>query len=280
MKTSNTFLSVNTKKLAQQRKTQHSFACSGSGERSSWTWEALWCYPWKLLCCSPCTSTLFVAETNGLPRNTASTAQQENPSSPSLIPGGPSSQGCREQAVGWEIICASAPYSHPSFLLMVLWLLPPPSTSCMQVPRHPRPCPRKHCSPHTWRSSAVLKSGSSHVAREEAGASCPSPTSMTQCEAWELLLWDTKAWQLIKAGERFKKDYSTENYHSRFNFPVEIIQWTSLPISSRSAVKTVTTYSDQEQYRRPLIKGNQTKAMVTKSRTRTRKQSTITFLSE
>lgn len=44
METSNTSLSVNTiKEAAWQKKMQHSFACSGSGELSSLTWEALQC---------------------------------------------------------------------------------------------------------------------------------------------------------------------------------------------------------------------------------------------
>lgn len=61
METSNTSLSVNTvKEAAWQKKTQHSFACSGSGEPSSSTWEALQCYQWKLLCCSPCISALYI----------------------------------------------------------------------------------------------------------------------------------------------------------------------------------------------------------------------------
>lgn len=59
------------------------------------------------------------------------------------------SQGCRERAMGWENIYTSTPRSYPSSSLMVLWLLPPPSTSCTQVPGHPRPCPGKQWSHHT-----------------------------------------------------------------------------------------------------------------------------------
>lgn len=35
-------------------------------------------------------------------------------------------------------------------------------------------------------------------------------------------------------------------------------------MSSRSAIKTVTTYSDQGQYRRPLIKGKELKVIDNK----------------
>lgn len=86
-----------------------------------------------------------------------------------------------------EYLCISAVLSSIiSSLLTVLWLLPPPSTSCTHVLGHPRPCPGKHwghpeCGDH-------LQCPGLGPAGNEAGASCSSPTRMTQCEAWGLLL--------------------------------------------------------------------------------------------
>lgn len=107
---------------------QHLIAYSGPVESSSWTHKACWCYPWELLCCSPYISTSFEADPNRLPHNTPSTIEQENSPSPSLTPVA-SAHHRREEAVGWENICALMLRFHP----------PPLPCSCSGSHLHPAP---------------------------------------------------------------------------------------------------------------------------------------------
>lgn len=191
---------------------QCSFAYSGPVEAGPWTQKACWCYPWKLLCCSPYIPTSFLADTNRLPHNTTSTIQQENSSSLSLTTGGLSSllQGI---AVGWENICELMPWFHPPSLLVVLWL--PPSfqpllhthfgASSSMPWEMLRP-------PREWCGDPVQCPGLVQPQSLKGGWSQLSSHRMSQCKAWALLLGDTEASPPSKTGERFMKNYSIDNY--------------------------------------------------------------------
>lgn len=104
----------------------------------------------------------------------------------------------------------------------------------------------------------------------KGGWSQLSSHRMSQGKAWALLLWDTKASLLSKAGERFKKHYSTDNYESRFNFPVEIIHIISLPMSSRSAIKPQSPHTlIRDSIGDLWLRDNNWKPLITQSRRKT-----------
>lgn len=180
----------------------------------------------KVLLCSLCTSTLLVAEVNRIPHYTASATQQGNSSclSPPWRSLAPQLQGPGTRLGEYPRITDVLPPSVPTDSV---WLLPLPAP-----PGCPCSCPGEHRSHHAHVWVCWVQPG------RQKGACCKQSLSarITWCKAWELLLEDTKAWQLIKAGG--KENCSMESYYSHFNFPVEIIQWTSLPIVSQSAIKT------------------------------------------
>lgn len=119
--------------MSGQRKTQHLFACSGTGEPSAWTWEAFQCYPGSY--CAAAYVSLPCLRQKGIGRPTSQLPQPSRkiPSvhHSSLV--APAPRDCRKWVVAWDTIYASEPCSHPSSLLTVLWFLPPPSTSCTHL---------------------------------------------------------------------------------------------------------------------------------------------------
>lgn len=217
-------------------------------------------------------------DTNRLPHSSF-TIQQENSCSPSLITGSLSSllQGTGSRLGEY---CKLMPWFHPPSLLLVLWLPPPSSTSYTHVLGHPHPCPGK-CSDHPVCGDGGQCPGLVQSQSLKGGWSQLSSRRMSQGKAWALLSRGTRASLLSKAGERFKTNYSTDNCQSHFNFPVEIMQWISLPISSRSATKPQSPFTlIRDSIRDLWLWENNWKPLITKSSRKTRKQSLITFLSE
>lgn len=204
---------------------QPSLACSGSGEPGSWTWERPQCHSRRY-----CSAVCVLPPCSWQKWTGSHTTQPLQPSRaipPACHPpGGAWLPSCRDQALGWENTHASLMCS-PSVPTDSVWLLPLPAP-----PGRPCSCPGEHRSHHACVWVCWVQPG------RQKGACCKQSLSarITWCKAWELLLEDTKAWQLIKAGG--KENCSTESYYSHFNFPVEIIQWTSLLIVSQSAIKT------------------------------------------
>lgn len=158
--------------LAWQRKTQHPFACSGSGEPSSWTWETLWCYLWNLVCRSPwhlvCGRNEWTPTQHGLHSSPGKFLQ------PITHPRWPQVLGLqRTGSTLREYLCISI--MLPSITLTDSAVAPASSQHLHTDPGASSSLPWEAWgSPHVWRPSAVPRSRSSHVARNKAGASCPS----------------------------------------------------------------------------------------------------------